>query len=129
LNFAELDAAVEKLQQSAKAFDQRYAELASDDAGGAAERKRLNAALTVLERSLLDSDGLPGRPWYRHMVYAPGVLTGYGAKTLPGIREAIEAHRWDEAQRNIGTAAHALDAYSASLDRAVDSRPQASDSR
>jgi len=129
LNFAELDAAVEKLQQSAKAFDRRYAELASDDAGGAAERQRLNAALTVLERSLLDSDGLPGRPWYRHVVYAPGVLTGYGAKTLPGIREAIEAHRWDEAERNIGVAVHALDAYSASLDRAVDSRPQASDSR
>jgi len=46
---------------------------------------------------LTDSHGLPGREWYQHMVYAPGFHTGYGVKTLPGIREAIEERRWDEA--------------------------------
>jgi N-acetylated-alpha-linked acidic dipeptidase len=43
--------------------------------------------------------GLPGRDWFKHQIYAPGLYTGYGAKTLPGIREAAEAARWDEANR------------------------------
>jgi N-acetylated-alpha-linked acidic dipeptidase len=53
------------------------------------------------------------------MIYAPGVHTGYGAKTLPGIREAIEERRWDEANRYIGVVSRALNAYSARLDRAI----------
>jgi N-acetylated-alpha-linked acidic dipeptidase len=53
------------------------------------------------------------------MIYAPGLYTGYAAKTLPGIREAIEARRWDEANRNIGVVAGALEAYRAGLERAV----------
>jgi len=117
LSFADLDNAVERLRVSAAAFDTRYKRLAADD--DAPNQGRLNAALAGLEQALTDSNGLPGREWYQHMIYAPGMHTGYGAKTLPGIREAIEERRWDEANQYIGVVARALNAYSARLDRAV----------
>jgi len=120
LNFAELDNAIAKLEQSAGVFDEEYARLgASDDAGADAARERLNATLTELEQSLTNSHGLPGREWYQHMLYAPGLYTGYGVKTLPGIREAIEERRWDEANQYIGVVSRAINAYSERLDRAV----------
>ena len=83
------------------------------------ERDRVNAALTVLEQSLMDPHGLPGREWYQHMIYAPGMYTGYGVKTLPGIREAIEERHWDEANRYVGVVSRALNAYSERMDRAI----------
>jgi N-acetylated-alpha-linked acidic dipeptidase len=120
LNFAELDNAVEKLKQSAAAFDREYAHLsATEDAAFNPQRERLNAALTSLEQTLTDSHGLPGRDWYQHMLYAPGLYTGYGVKTLPGIREAIEERHWEEANRYIGVVSRALNAYSARLDGAI----------
>jgi N-acetylated-alpha-linked acidic dipeptidase len=120
LNFAELDNAVLKLEQSAKAFDKEYARLdAGADPANLAKRDRVNATLTVLEQSLMDPHGLPGREWYQHMIYAPGLHTGYGVKTLPGIREAIEERRWDEANQYMGVVSRALNAYSARMDRAI----------
>jgi N-acetylated-alpha-linked acidic dipeptidase len=120
LNFAELDNAVIKLERSSTAFDKEYARLnASSDPAAKAERDRVNAALTVLEQNLMDKRGLPGREWYQHMIYAPGAHTGYGVKTLPGIREAIEERRWDEANQYIGVVSHALNAYSSRMDRAI----------
>jgi N-acetylated-alpha-linked acidic dipeptidase len=120
LNFAELDNAVVKLEQSAKAFDKEYTRLdASSDAPNKTERNRVNATLTVLEQSLMDPHGLPGREWYQHMIYAPGLHTGYGVKTLPGIREAIEERRWDEANQYMGVVSRALNAYSERMDRAI----------
>jgi N-acetylated-alpha-linked acidic dipeptidase len=59
----------------------------------------VNQALYDTERALVLLKGLPGRDWYRHQIYAPGLYTGYGAKTLPGVREAVEGSRWDEANR------------------------------
>jgi N-acetylated-alpha-linked acidic dipeptidase len=121
LNFSVLDNAIAKLDQSAKSFDKEYARAsASDDARAAAERERINAVLTNLELSLTDPHGLPGgREWYQHMIYAPGAHTGYGVKTLPGIREAIEDRRWDDANEYMGVVARALNAYSSRLDRAI----------
>ena len=120
LNFADLDNAVAKLEQSAKAFDKEYARLnSSGDPASLLERQRVNATLAVLEQSLTDAHGLPGREWYQHMIYAPGLQTGYGVKTLPGIREAIEERRWDEANRYIGVVSRALNAYSGRMDRAI----------
>ena len=77
-----------------RAFDAAFAEGASPlDA----ERLRaLNALLRGFERTLTSDAGLPGRPWYRHLVYAPGAYTGYGVKTLPAVREALEQKRWDD---------------------------------
>jgi N-acetylated-alpha-linked acidic dipeptidase len=120
LNFAELDNAAAKLAHSAEAFDRDYVRLAAAEGAGAdAARERLNAVLATLEQTLMDSHGLPGREWYQHMLYAPGFHTGYGVKTLPGIREAIEERRWDEANRYMGVVSRALNAYSAALDRAI----------
>jgi N-acetylated-alpha-linked acidic dipeptidase len=120
LNFADLDNAVARLEQSAKAFDKEYARLdSSSDPANQRERDRVNATLTVLEQSLMDPRGLPGREWYQHMIYAPGMYTGYGVKTLPGIREAIEERRWDEANQYVGVVSRALNAYSERMDRAI----------
>jgi N-acetylated-alpha-linked acidic dipeptidase len=71
----------------------------------------VNETVAHAERALLLSDGLPQREWYRHQIYAPGLYTGYGVKTLPGVREAVEAHRWDEANqqaRRLGQVLRAL---------------------
>jgi N-acetylated-alpha-linked acidic dipeptidase len=120
LNFSELDNAVQKLEQSAKSFDKEYAHLSAlDDARSGAARERVNSALSILEQSLTYAQGLPGRDWYQHMIYAPGLHTGYGVKTLPGIREAIEDRRWDEANRYMGVVSRALNAYSSELARAI----------
>jgi N-acetylated-alpha-linked acidic dipeptidase len=118
INFEDLDEAVKRLRSSAAAFDREYKRAAAD-ATSRVTQARFNAALTGLERTLTDPQGLPGRAWYRHMIYAPGAQTGYGVKTLPGIREALEDRRWDDAARYVGVVAHALNAYSAQLDRAI----------
>jgi N-acetylated-alpha-linked acidic dipeptidase len=116
LSFSELDNAVERLRSSAKAFDAQYQRACADDDGSAA---RLDRALAGLESTLTDSGGLPGRPWYRHMIYAPGAKTGYGVKTLPGIREAIEDRRWNEANQFMVVVARALNAYSDRMEKAI----------
>ena len=67
----------------------------------ASNAKAVNAKLIESERRLTDAAGLPGRPWFRHMIYAPGFYTGYGVKTIPGVREAIEQKRWQEADEQI----------------------------
>lgn len=116
IDFARLDAAVAKLKASAAAFDAAAAKV------GDVKPDRLakaNAILQGVEQSLTDARGLPGRPWYHHLIYAPGVLTGYGAKTLPGVREAIEGRRWAEAADYIGRTADVLIACSQQLDAAT----------
>ena len=85
----------------------------------AAKLAKLNTALYRTERALLAPKGLPGREWYRNQLYAPGVYTGYTAKTLPGVREAAEASRWEEANREAGNVAQALKALNAQLEEAV----------
>jgi N-acetylated-alpha-linked acidic dipeptidase len=78
----------------------------------------LNARLIESERKLTNDDGLPRRPWFKHLLYAPGVYTGYGVKTIPGVREGIEQKRYDEANREIVRVAKALEAESALIDEA-----------
>ncbi|NQV76178.1 MAG: M28 family peptidase [Bacteroidetes bacterium] len=70
--------------------------------------KALNEALYTAEQKLLTTAGLPRRPWYKHTIYAPGFYTGYGVKTMPGVREAIEQRNWKEAQDQIEIAANAI---------------------
>jgi N-acetylated-alpha-linked acidic dipeptidase len=72
-----------------------------------------------LERALTRREGLPGRSWYTHHVYAPGFYTGYGVKTLPGVREAIEQRRWREADEQIVILARLIEGYAAEIERAV----------
>ncbi|HEY1427790.1 MAG TPA: transferrin receptor-like dimerization domain-containing protein, partial [Caulobacteraceae bacterium] len=104
------------LKASADAYDAALA--GSPDLPLPAQAK-LDAVLMGVEHALADPRGLPGRPWYVHLIYAPGMLTGYGAKTLPGVREAIEARRWIEAQDFIGRTAAVVDAARARIDVAT----------
>jgi N-acetylated-alpha-linked acidic dipeptidase len=77
-----------------------------EKAAGANES--FNQALYQAEQQLLSGTGLPRRPWYQHTIYAPGFYTGYGVKTMPGIREAIEQRDWKEAQDQISVDAQAI---------------------
>jgi N-acetylated-alpha-linked acidic dipeptidase len=120
VNLAPLDAVLTRLQTSAAAYDGAYARLASGPISlTTGQRAQLNALLQGMEQRLTDARGLPGRDWYRHFIYAPGVLTGYGVKTLPGVREAIEGDRWDEANRYAAITAEVLGAYCDGIDRAT----------
>ncbi len=120
LDFAPLDNVVVRLKTSAKAYDAAYAML---DAGqiklAAAQVTELNAVLQGMEQTLTAARGLPGREWYKHLIYAPGMLTGYGVKTLPGVRESIESNQWDVANEYSGITAAVLSAYCTRLDRAT----------
>lgn len=77
----------------------------------------LNKALYQAEQQLLTTDGLPRRAWYKHAIYAPGFYTGYGVKTLPGIREAIEQRNWKEAQEQLNLDANVITKFAAYLDK------------
>jgi N-acetylated-alpha-linked acidic dipeptidase len=79
----------------------------------------LNEILFKVERSLINEKGLPRRSWYKHQIYAPGYYTGYGVKTLPGIREAIEQRNWKEAQENIEIVSKTIETYTQQVQQAT----------
>jgi len=110
LNFAPLQNAVARLKASAKSLD------AALDAAGGTDNPALDAELRTLERALTRGDGLPGRPWYIHQIYAPGRYTGYGVKTLPAVREALEQRDFSQAEQQIGVVAQVISDYAAKLD-------------
>jgi N-acetylated-alpha-linked acidic dipeptidase len=116
VELAALEDAVDRLKTAASAYDAAYADRSSTLTP--AQRDRLNGQLRDIDQLLLDERGLPGRPWYKNLVYAPGRFTGYGAKTLPGVREAIEERRFDDANVFAGRTAAVLIAYAARLDQA-----------
>jgi N-acetylated-alpha-linked acidic dipeptidase len=120
LSLAPLDAVLTRLQTSAAAYDGAYTRLTSGPISlSSAQREKLNALLQGMEQRLTDARGLPGRDWFRHFIYAPGILTGYGVKTLPGVREALEGNRWDEANRYATITAQMLGAYCDGIDQAT----------
>jgi N-acetylated-alpha-linked acidic dipeptidase len=108
-DFSPLENASTALVRAAK--DYRSA-LATADAAAKidpARVARVNTSLREIERSLTREEGLPGRPWYRHYVYAPGFYTGYAVKTLPAVREAIEQKQWGNVNREIAATARVLE--------------------
>jgi N-acetylated-alpha-linked acidic dipeptidase len=90
--------------------------LAREDRLPLATQSRINASLATIDQLLIDPAGLPGRPWYKNLIYAPGTLTGYGAKTLPGVREAIEQRRFDDARTYVARTAAVIENYANRLD-------------
>jgi len=70
-----------------------------------------------MEQFFTREEGLPRRPWFKHQIYAPGFYTGYGVKTLPGVREAIEQKNWAEANQQIGVVAATIERYAAELEK------------
>jgi N-acetylated-alpha-linked acidic dipeptidase len=121
LNFAPLQNAVDALSRSSdryqKALDKATANGELYISGDALNS--LNTLLLQSERKLTSEEGLPGRPWFKHMLYAPGLYTGYGVKTIPGVREAIEVGRWQEADEQIVRAAAAVDTEAKLVDSAA----------
>lgn len=116
LDFSQLENAMILLRKQADEFNglSKEAILKSQE-----QQKAINKVLYQIERSLLSEDGLPRRPWYKHQIYAPGLYTGYGVKTMPGIREGIEQRSYEEAQSNIYKVANTLKTYSDELGKVV----------
>jgi N-acetylated-alpha-linked acidic dipeptidase len=120
LDFKPLAEASARLTKSARAYDAAFARAAGFDFQlPSSELAELNHLLQGVEQSLSSKAGLPGREWYQHMLYAAGAYTGYGVKTLPAVREAIELHQWPEAVASIRQVADTLDAASKHLDEAA----------
>ncbi len=120
LDFLPLDNAVDHLQRTARDYDAAFTHFAAEGfAIDDARLAQLNALLGTLEQALTDSRGLPGRQWFRHLIYAPGMNTGYAVKTLPGVREAIEAGRWAEANEYLAITAQAILKYCDQADQAT----------
>ncbi|MES2778182.1 MAG: transferrin receptor-like dimerization domain-containing protein [Bacteroidota bacterium] len=115
LNFAALQNAVAALEKTTNSLN----EAAVATTITPEKKIALNKKLFKAEQMLLMKDGLPRRGWYRHSIYAPGFYTGYGVKTLPGIREAIEQRNWKEAQEQIEIVAATINSFSAYLDAAA----------
>ena len=76
----------------------------------------INRLIFTSERLLTREEGLPGRPWYRHQIYAPGYYTGYGAKTLPWIREAMEHRRYDQVPAGVDAVAATMRALATRIE-------------
>jgi N-acetylated-alpha-linked acidic dipeptidase len=99
VNFAPLDNAADELSRAAEGYEKAL--LAAGDRAPAS----VNARLIRSERLLTSAQGLPNRPWFEHLIYAPGFYTGYGVKTIPGVREAIEQKRPAEVEQQMARAA------------------------
>lgn len=105
LNFAPAAAAAARMATAGEKVRDREMAASGDLVG-------LNQALRRTEEAFISPAGLPGRPWYRHVIYAPGEFTGYSAVDIPGVNEAIDA-------KNASLAAQQLDVLTQSLDRAT----------
>ena len=119
LNFAPLLNALESVEKSAAEFAEALGESDGREAAGGEAGARLDEILFRSERALTHDDGLPVRPWYVHYIYAPGFYTGYGVKTLPAVREAIEEREWARAETEIGNTAAVFDALREQIDAAT----------
>jgi N-acetylated-alpha-linked acidic dipeptidase len=121
LNFAPLENAADALSQSAQRY-RKALEKTNANSGAAlagASLSGVNALLIQSERKLTNPEGLPGRPWYKHEIYAPGVYTGYGVKTMPAVRESIEQKKWKLAEEGIVEVGKVLAAEAALVNSAA----------
>lgn len=118
-------AAVAALDSASRRYETVLSRLAGMPSSGLTSASRraalaqVNALLYRSEHALADTAGLPRRPWYRHLIYAPGYYTGYGVKTMPGIREEIEQGRTTSAQSEAARVAAAVARYTAQVNRAT----------
>jgi len=112
LDFSPLQNALAQLKKEVETLAAKDAQSLTAD-----QKARLNRLLMETEHQLTHPEGLPRRPWYKHQIYAPGFYTGYGVKTLPGVREAIEQKNWEEAQAQIGRLAATFQKMTAHLQK------------
>jgi N-acetylated-alpha-linked acidic dipeptidase len=121
MNFAPLENALETLDHSAKRYSVAFekAEANSGTALAGASLRMVNEKLLLTERSFISPDGLPERPWFRYQIYAPGAYTGYGAKPLAAVREAMDRKDWKQADAQIPRIGRILEAAAAAIDAAA----------
>jgi len=119
INFAPLKNAVVQLNLNVTAYSTAF-EASKNGANLSFEqRKELDVLFLQSERYLTSEAGLPRRPWYKHAIYAPGFYTGYGVKTLPGIREALEQRDWQEAEEQIVIVSGILEEFARQIEAAT----------
>jgi N-acetylated-alpha-linked acidic dipeptidase len=116
LNFAPLENAASALTRAAGRYQKAVAAARERVVADMAQLQAINARLIQSERQFIDEQGLPRRAWYRHLLYAPGYYTGYGVKTLPGVREAIEDKQYGDVEREVLRVSEALRRESALLE-------------
>jgi N-acetylated-alpha-linked acidic dipeptidase len=121
LDFAPLQNGASRLKDASARFERAYAAAMRDGATSpdTARVARVNELLNQAERALAPPDGLTRRPWYRQLLAAPGWYTGYSPKTMPEVREAIEAKRWKEAETGAVTLGQALERQAGLLEQAA----------
>ncbi|MBM2840418.1 MAG: Glutamate carboxypeptidase [Bacteroidetes bacterium] len=116
LNFAPLENALDTLSHSAARFEKASTKFQESKRS---LPKTINAKLIQSERKLTSVEGLPKRPWFKHQIYAPGFYTGYGVKTIPAVREAMEQKDWKNAERQIVIVADVLKGMAAHIESAA----------
>ncbi|MGH7136291.1 MAG: transferrin receptor-like dimerization domain-containing protein [Pirellulales bacterium] len=111
LNFAPLENSIAAFTQSAKEYQAALTKMDRDGDAGLTNPQidQVNQTLITVERAFINPAGLPGRPWFRHMIYAPGFYTGYSAKTIPGVREALDQHKWSLAENEAAITSKFID--------------------
>ena len=114
IDFKSLAEAAERLEKSAN----KYQKESKDGKMSAEKQKTLDEILFKTERALTNETGLPRRDWFKHQIYAPGFYTGYGVKTLPAVREAVEQRNWSEAQTQIKIVAQIIENFADEIDKA-----------
>jgi N-acetylated-alpha-linked acidic dipeptidase len=123
INFAPLENGAEALSRAAQRYDAALKKVAASS-GPPASFTALNEKIYQSERVFLSDKGLPGRPWFKHQIYAPGAYTGYAVKTIPAVREAIEQFKWQEAEEAVTTVGQILEKEAALVNDAAASLEQ-----
>ncbi len=110
LNFAPLRNAADSLTRAAARYDRAVTKIREGGGAGFSSLplERINASLVAAEQRLTDPQGLPGRPWFQHLLYAPGYYTGYAVKTIPAVREALEQKQWQSVEPEVVRVSRAL---------------------
>jgi N-acetylated-alpha-linked acidic dipeptidase len=118
LDLDPLRKSLDRLDKAAAGYDRALARRSAAAGLDRGKQVELNRLLYTSERAFKHEGGLPRRQWFKHLAYAPGLYTGYGVKTLPGIREGIEQKAWDEARSYVPIVAAAVDKLAKQIDRA-----------
>jgi N-acetylated-alpha-linked acidic dipeptidase len=120
LNFAPLQNSITQVENSSSAYEDAVRILKEGNKKlSSASLKNLNEILMKTERYLTNKDGLPERSWYIHEIYAQGFYTGYGVKTIPAVREAIEQRDWKQADEQIIIVSKTLEQFAKQIDKAA----------
>jgi N-acetylated-alpha-linked acidic dipeptidase len=119
INLAPLNSAVRSLADSARRYEDALSKASAKGFQSVKQAKALNELLYQSERKLTNERGLPRRTWFKHQIYAPGFYTGYGVKTIPGVREAIEQKQWSDVDPQVKNASAVLQALASQIDAAT----------